>query len=785
MKSFVLNILYIILMLISAIANGQKTTPCPECPKYTKFLQAGQKHFANEDFDQALKEFQGAQVAARLCKCKDSQATLWVAKAVEGIKEQKNRAISAAKEAERERDLAIKAKKEAEKAKKELETQYQLTVKAEQSALLLAEEAKLARERAERERARAEEKALEAEATAYSLTARQHFEQAEYNKALRMAEKAYLTKPSNETASVFGRIAYSKEARFFKKRISAGENISCLALSPKLNYLVTGDDQGKVSVYDSDLQKINSFHAHDSKVTAISISPDNKHILTGSLDATAKLWSMDGMLNQVFVGHKFALSSAEFSPTGKYLVTGGDDDYLIMWDIYGKQIMTFGPHKQKGVKVIFSDKGSYLLSFDNQGVIKVWTKNGELKNLLKCPWEVTALSFLEERNRIYIGHGKEVKSILLNDKRIAIKSTESDLEISRNTPGNKGFIDSNKGLYACILNGHDLNIYGFDPLEGRMTLKFESANTKLYTISKNGRQVVTVNGDNDILVWDLQQSQKFQKFKTSSGNILRFSFHPNDNQVFLGDLEGLNVLDLSNSRVQKYPRQKLSFNHCLLPNSNQLVSLDSDSKVRVYGLGKLDSTAFILEPSFSISTCAVSEVNGELILATERALKILNSEFETKATLPMNVDKFSISPDFSKLVYVYLGNLKFFEVKSRNTYRTIDEVLEVSKIVNGKIAVRKKKEIIIYSINSGKKLSQVRLNSEIKLFSLGRRSLIITSGKTVTIADLNGLSFHSLNLDHTVTGIEVSTTGDYIGLSTSSGEFVLLPSLENLSLLSD
>eukprot|EP00759_Apiculatamorpha_spiralis_P027557 PhF_6_TR30374/c0_g2_i4/m.44502 len=72
---------------------------------------------------------------------------------------------------------------------------------------------------------------------------------------------------------------------------------------------------------------------HSERVTSVAFSPDNKYIVSGSEDGSVSVWdASSGEEVRVMYGHLDGVSSVAFSPDNKYIVSGSQDSTVRMWD---------------------------------------------------------------------------------------------------------------------------------------------------------------------------------------------------------------------------------------------------------------------------------------------------------------------------------------------------------------------------------------------------------------------------------------------------------------------
>ena len=197
------------------------------------------------------------------------------------------------------------------------------------------------------------------------------------------------------------------------------DQVSCLALSPSGQTLISGSKDQTIKFWDLKTKKIRQtldgqFDAHLSEITALAVSPDNRILLSCDLDNSLKIWDVNygkviknisfsadltclainpngqlfcsgGVEPQIrirqikdgqvvrSINNNSGVLSVAFSPDSKLLATGGFNRTIKIWDITtGREVFTLSGHTDRISKVIFANDGKTLISSGWDGSIKLW-----------------------------------------------------------------------------------------------------------------------------------------------------------------------------------------------------------------------------------------------------------------------------------------------------------------------------------------------------------------------------------------------------------------------------
>ncbi|HJQ79871.1 MAG TPA: serine/threonine-protein kinase, partial [Lacipirellulaceae bacterium] len=300
---------------------------------------------------------------------------------------QRNKAVAAQKEAEKQRGIAEEQRGVAEDRREEAEEQRGIAQTERDRANEQAEIAKTERDNAKTQEAIAVEQrgiaedAKEAEEyesyVAQIGLASAKIDENAYDYALQLLEESQpalrnwewgrlvhlcrLSTPFN-TGGPVQAVAYSPNGNSFATGGLNGEvairdaasgavrhsakheqAVLTLAYSPDGRFLATGMNDGTIKVQPLGAEGLPledreaaAWKGHADGVLTVRFSPDGQQLLTGSLDNTARLWDLaSGREIQNLIGHTWWVWAAEFSPDGNRIVTAGQDGKAIVWEKQG------------------------------------------------------------------------------------------------------------------------------------------------------------------------------------------------------------------------------------------------------------------------------------------------------------------------------------------------------------------------------------------------------------------------------------------------------------------
>ncbi|MFN6125002.1 MAG: WD40 repeat domain-containing protein [Dolichospermum sp.] len=242
---------------------------------------------------------------------------------------------------------------------------------------------------------------------------------------------------------------------FFAKALGS---VYSLAYSPDGKYLVTGDSNGRVQIWNALTgREILTFVGHSNCVNSVAWSGDSLTLASGSLDNTVKLWNVQtGDCVRTLEGHSDWVNSVAWS--GLTLASGSLDKTVKLWDVQtGDCVRTLEGHSSLVRSVAWSGDGQTLASGSGDHTVKLWdVQTGDCVRTLQ-------------------GHSSLVRSVAWSGQTLASGSDDHTVKLW----------DVQTGDCVRTLQGH-------------------SSLVRSVAWSGDGQTLASGSGDNTVKLWDVQ-----------------------------------------------------------------------------------------------------------------------------------------------------------------------------------------------------------------------------------------------------------------------------------------
>jgi len=561
-----ITILFVFLCL-NVQAQEQK------CAKYDEAMKNGYEYLNTKNYDKALIEFQAAQVAARECDRNTNAPAIELKKVFDGLKAQRDEAIEAKKEAEKARREAVSQKEanqnllarnywnnsQAARADNDLLSALYFTAEAVASSndkyltknLLIDIEPYLPVVNLNQVLIHKDSISL----SNFNSSA------TELSSACFSADGKKILALEHDTVRLWDAVT-GKELANNKIIIESGGggygNELAATFSSDGKRILTAGGFTTARIWDANTGQLTKFRLHYKDTTKGRIvdvvdraffSADSKRIIT-AVNNTFCVWNS---ITGEQIGHTIeqnnnhnSMAIASFSPDGKqFLIASGDTIRLWKTDSVEQigSAMVFKDHSTIN-SAVFTPDGKYILAtyehFENACLWETATNKLIDSTMLH---DVYTATFSRDGGLILTGDGDSTERIWYYDTRlptgIVMKSNDYI----------KDAIFSPDGKYVLTSNWNNVTLW--DVVTGKQlgpAIKFE---TSLHSVAfnPNALQFLTATEDGTIRIWDINKVS-ITDSTAHYTNVKEAIFSPNGQQLLTISPRGtIQILDVKSGKV--------------------------------------------------------------------------------------------------------------------------------------------------------------------------------------------------------------------------------------------
>lgn len=183
----------------------------------------------------------------------------------------------------------------------------------------------------------------------------------------------------------------------YQQSISLPSEPVSAAISPNLQQVVVGFQNGTLQVYDSSTGKLSweKKQAHSTLITRLTFNKEGNLLASSSADNSAKIWQFNpALLNtplieqKTLTGHTDMVHAVAFSPDSSTVATASYDGSIGLFSLQGQKAPVFiaHAHHDKVTSVSFSKTGQQLLSSGLEDrATKLWSVQSKPRLLKSFP----------------------------------------------------------------------------------------------------------------------------------------------------------------------------------------------------------------------------------------------------------------------------------------------------------------------------------------------------------------------------------------------------------------
>ncbi len=289
------------------------------------------------------------------------------------------------------------------------------------------------------------------------------------------------------------------------KTINYGSFINHISFTPCGKYLITISDNNTITTIWNICKKREI--SHNARVNSIQFSPDGKYFATAAQDSTVKIWDIE---NREQVGktikHEGAVNSVQFSSDGKYFATAAQDSTVKIWDTKNwEQVGKTIKHQGEVNSVQFSPDNKYVLTAADSARI----------------WEV-ATAIPVGKAMGHIGNVSNAKFSPNNGMHIVTKGIDG-IKIWKS--------ETTQQVGKTIQ--HDGSIY-----------------SEQFTVSPDGKYIVTSAEDMMALIWDTETGEQVGDTLKHDGYVESAQFSPNGKYIVTAS--NIDITIVTKEKIEKH-----------------------------------------------------------------------------------------------------------------------------------------------------------------------------------------------------------------------------------------
>lgn len=350
--------------------------------------------------------------------------------------------------------------------------------------------------------------------------------------------------------------------------------------------LACGDTSGKVTVWNTNGQRLHTLYGHASAITALAFamgSECQELLASGGVDNTVCIWNAaSGELIHRLEGHTSEVATLGFVLNGTILATASHDCSVRLWDVEsGRTLHVLQRHTQLVRRLAVMPEGNLLATNSGDKLIYLWdAQSGEVRHLLGdhaiivnrisfspdgqrlatfdingtlCLWDVES----GQRVNAFPVYRNSIRSADISPNRRQVVAGGSDgslylwdvgsdpkeghPQFAGRLPGHRHSLASvsfspDSEMLASGDTGHTILLHNLQT-QTHQTLLGHRSDIVSLGFNADGRLLASGSGDGIVIVWATSTGQKLHTLQGHTNAVLSCRFSPQGTLVASGSLD--------------------------------------------------------------------------------------------------------------------------------------------------------------------------------------------------------------------------------------------------------
>ncbi|KAG9063961.1 hypothetical protein KI688_004075 [Linnemannia hyalina] len=295
------------------------------------------------------------------------------------------------------------------------------------------------------------------------------------------------------------------------------DEVQSVKYSPSGEWLVLGGSDGTIRFWNSETGAAGIvLHSSLGAVCTLAFSSDGRWIASGHTDGGLQLWyAVSGEPGPVLHGHTFNVTGIAFSPDSRWIASSSGDHTVRLWDAStGTPINTLSSHKSFVHDVVFSPNGHQIASGGTDTRVRLWDVDSILTSSVKQQDQIGPV-----RKTVYSPDGQAIltrgQTVKQWDSMTGVPVPLS-IELSEFLLVESVSYSLDGIPTAAVDQNGTVRLWELQE-GGRKTTLEGSWSAEYATMSPCCRWIVSVDRDDTVTLWDLDNTQQKHVLIENSG----------------------------------------------------------------------------------------------------------------------------------------------------------------------------------------------------------------------------------------------------------------------------